>query len=85
MVQYKVSIDPDALDDIQQATDWYNEQLPGLGKKFQKNVRVKINNLRFLPKKYPVRFANIRCVLVKRFPFLKHYALDEKHKTDRSS
>ncbi|MBI1769951.1 MAG: hypothetical protein HYR67_16415 [Bacteroidetes bacterium] len=31
MKNYKISIDPDALQDIQQATDWYNEQLPGLG------------------------------------------------------
>jgi hypothetical protein len=31
MDKYKVKIDADALLDIQEATDWYNEELPGLG------------------------------------------------------
>lgn len=27
MSKYKIKIEPDALKDIQEATDWYNEQL----------------------------------------------------------
>jgi hypothetical protein len=31
MKTYKLQIDEEALQDIQKATDWYNEQLPDLG------------------------------------------------------
>ncbi len=30
-MKYKVKIHKDALLDIQEPTDWYNKQLPGLG------------------------------------------------------
>ena len=44
MTQYKVAIDPEALQDIQSATDWYNEQQRGLGSRFQKQVKAQINS-----------------------------------------
>jgi hypothetical protein len=36
MRTYKLKIDEEALQDIQNATDWYNEQLQGLGTLFKK-------------------------------------------------
>jgi hypothetical protein len=39
MNTYKLKIDEEALQDIQNATDWYNEQLEGLGTRFQKQVK----------------------------------------------
>lgn len=36
MKKYKVKIEPEALADIQEITDWYNEAQAGLGKRFQK-------------------------------------------------
>ena len=41
MTKYKIKIEPEAVKDIQAATDWYNEQLQGLGSRFQKQVIVK--------------------------------------------
>ena len=38
MSSYKLQIDADALEDIQKATDWYNEQLQGLESRFQKQI-----------------------------------------------
>jgi hypothetical protein len=38
MAKYKIKIEPQALQDIQEATDWYNEQLQGLGSRFQKQI-----------------------------------------------
>jgi hypothetical protein len=40
-------IDPEALDDIQKATDWYNEQLPGLGSRFQTQTIKQISSLKY--------------------------------------
>ena len=44
MTKYKIKIEREALQDIQEATDWYNEQLNGLGSRFQKQVIVQINS-----------------------------------------
>ena len=37
----KILIDEEALLDIQAATDWYNEQLQGLGTRFQNRLNCK--------------------------------------------
>ena len=39
MNSYNIRIDEDALQDIQNATIWYNKQLEGLGFKFQKQIK----------------------------------------------
>ena len=38
MKKYKVKIEPEALSDIQEITDWYNEQA-NLGKRFQNTTK----------------------------------------------
>ncbi len=78
MSQYKISIDQDALFDIQQATDWYNEQLLELGGRFQEQVKTQIDSLRINPAIYSIRYENVRCMLIKKFPFLVHFAINEK-------
>ena len=80
MTKYKVSIDKDALSDIQQTTDWYNDQINGLGKRFQQQVKLQVNGLKHHPKIHQIRFADVRCVLVNRFPFLVLYSIKEKEK-----
>lgn len=46
MNTYKLKIHEEALQDIQNATDWYNEHLQGLGSRFQKQVKTQINSLK---------------------------------------
>ena len=77
MGKYKLVIDTDALQDIQAATDWYNEQLEGLGARFQKQVKLQINKLSNSPHNYSIRYAAVRCMIIKKFPFLIHFIVDE--------
>jgi len=81
MQEYKILIDVDALEDIQDAVDWYNEQLPKLGSRFLRQVKREINSLKNSAGTYAIRYGDVRCVLVKRFPFLIHFTLDKKQKT----
>jgi mRNA-degrading endonuclease RelE of RelBE toxin-antitoxin system len=81
MTGYKISIDPEALQDIQDATDWYNEQLAGLGSHFQKQVKKQITSLKKNARAYSVRYKGVRCMKIKRFPFLVHYTIIEQQKT----
>ena len=77
MRRYKVVIDSDALLDIQAASDWYNEQSPGLGARFQKQVKLQIKSLKSNPNNYSVRYRDVRCMIIKAFPFLVHFVIDE--------
>lgn len=75
--KYKVKIDKEALLDILKATDWYNRQVKGLGFRFQKQVIIQINSLSFNPNGYKIRYEDVRCMLIKKFPFLVHFTVDE--------
>lgn len=81
MPGYKISIDPEALQDIQDATDWYNERLAGLGGHFQKQVKTQISTLKKNAGAYSLRYEDVQCMLIRRFPFLVHYTISEKQKT----
>jgi len=70
-------IDPEALDDIQKATDWYNEQLPGLGSRFQTQTIKQISSLKYSYHRYSIRYKKVRCMLIKKFPYLVHFLVDE--------
>ncbi len=80
MTKYKIKIGPEALKDIQEATNWYNKQSLGLGSRFQKQVIVQINSLKCNPSAYAVRYAEVRCMIIKKFPFMVHFTIDENKK-----
>ncbi len=83
MKKYTVKVFPDALLDIQEITDWYNEKLPGLGKRFQ-NIAIKqINSLKKDPQIYAIRYNEIRCILIKDFPYMAHFFINnEKNRVE---
>jgi mRNA-degrading endonuclease RelE of RelBE toxin-antitoxin system len=74
---YKIRIHKKALHDIQEASNWYNRQLPGLGKRFQNQVKKQINSLKTTATHHSIRYSDVRCNLVKKFPFLIHYVVNE--------
>ena len=75
-MKYKILIDEEALSDIQEATEWYNEQLQDLGSRFQKQVKSQINSLKTDAEIHTNRYENVRCMLIKKFPFMVHYTVD---------
>ena len=77
MDDFLIIIDEDAIQDIQNATYWYNFQINGLGKKFQKQVINQINSLKKDANLYAIRYKNVRCMIVKKFPFMVHYTFDD--------
>lgn len=36
---FKIKVEPEAMDDIQQGIDWYNEQQAGLGRKLLAEIK----------------------------------------------
>ena len=81
MKKYKVKIEPEALADIQKITDWYNKAQAGLGKRFQKTAIKHINSLSKDPQIYTIRYKEIRCVVIKKFPYMAHFYINEENNT----
>ena len=73
---WTIQIDVDALTDIQDIINWYNTQSNGLGTRFKKQIVLQIGSLKDNPKIYGNRYDEVRCMLIKKFPFLVHYSID---------
>jgi hypothetical protein len=74
---FKIKIHQEAFLDILEITEWYNNRVPGLGIRFQKNTKKQITTLKQNAYSYSIRYHDVRCSLVKKFPFLIHYIIDE--------
>ncbi|MCC5916974.1 MAG: type II toxin-antitoxin system RelE/ParE family toxin [Cryomorphaceae bacterium] len=77
---YKAIILPLAKEDIIEAAHYYNEKQKGLGKRFTREVRSKIEYICTNPKSVAVRYDKTRCALLDVFPFMVHFSMDEKQK-----
>ena len=56
MPDYKIRIHSEAFDDLQKATKWYEDQLAGLGSRFEKQVVNQINKLKTTAGIYTIRY-----------------------------
>lgn len=80
MELFTIKRNPLVAKDIQQAVDFYQSKQNNLGKRFFKNLNKEIQDLKKFPF-YQIRYKNIRCKLVKNFPYLIHFSVDEETKT----
>jgi len=74
---FSIYVDPKAIWDIQEAIDYYDEQQPGLGARFEATL----NQHLLLLEKNPFfhkRYDDIRCLPLKKFPYMVHFTVDEK-------
>jgi plasmid stabilization system protein ParE len=76
---YRIKIEPEAHQDIQEAIDWYNHQQPGLGRRFHTEVKVSFKKLKIHPF-FQVRYDNVHCFILNKFPYMVHYTIDEENK-----
>lgn len=77
-MKYTLKIDVDALHDIIDAAAWYEEQQENLGKRYKAQVKRQINDLKRNPLVVPIRYHSIRCVKIKKFPFLVHFTVENE-------
>lgn len=76
-MKFKVVFHPEIYNDIQEAIDWYNVQQNGLGSRFLLAIKKQLKTLDKSALQYAVRYNNIRCMPVKKFPFMVHYHVNE--------
>ncbi|WP_409013369.1 type II toxin-antitoxin system RelE/ParE family toxin [Dyadobacter sp. CY343] len=78
---HKIQISRSAGRDIREAALWYNEQQPGLGRRFTHSVRGKLKLISKNPRLYELRYANVRVAILPIFPFAIHFRIDSAKKT----
>ena len=65
-------------EDIKEAVNWYNTTQKGLGARFLKNVKEKINHVAENPETIQVRYHDVQMAVVKTFPYTIHYQYKEQ-------
>ena len=68
-MNYTIQFSPEATDDLTEILGWYKEQpVPDLQKKFITAISTTFKTLEKSPKSYALRFKNVRCAVVKKYP-----------------
>jgi mRNA-degrading endonuclease RelE of RelBE toxin-antitoxin system len=80
-MKYKIIYNPEVENDIQSAIEWYNNQQSGLGKQFLITIKKQINSLKKTANHYALRYDDIHCMPIKKFPYMIHYRIDSTNKT----
>lgn len=73
---YTLVIDSRAIQDVQEAIDYYDNQQVGLGKRFE----AVLNKSLLLLEKNPlfrIRYDDVRCLPMKKYPYMVHFTVDE--------
>lgn len=73
---FKILIDQDVFEDIMESSAWYEEQSSGLGERFKRQVKSQISLLK-IGLEHGIRYNDVRCAQVPKFPFLIHYVVNE--------
>jgi hypothetical protein len=74
---FSLVIDPRAIRDVQEVVDYYDLQQTGLGKRFEAALNKHLLSLEKNPF-FSIRYDTVRCLLLKDFPFMVHFTVDEE-------
>jgi hypothetical protein len=77
---YKLKIEPVVFIDIQEAIDRYNQLQKGLGRRFHASVKKQFKLLEKYPQGFAVRYHQVRCIIVDKFPYMVHYRVNDQSK-----
>jgi plasmid stabilization system protein ParE len=77
---YDIQFDPKADAEYQEAYAWYEEQLRGLGERFEFSLEQKFSSISSTPLLYPVKKYDIRECKINDFPYLIVYKLYPRKK-----
>lgn len=72
-------LEPQALVDIQEAIEYYDEQQVGLGKRFETALNKHFSLLESKPY-FQNRYDDVHCFPIRKFPFMVHFTINETQK-----
>jgi hypothetical protein len=75
-VPFGIALDPGALQDIQEAIQYYEGKKQDLGMQFLDELDAHFELLQSNPR-FSIRYDKVRCLPLKKFPFMIHFTLLE--------
>ena len=76
---FKIVITHKARIDTLESIEWYDKQSVGLGKRFYQAIQKEYKILRQNPY-FQIRYDDVRCLPLDKFPFMLHFVVDEERK-----
>lgn len=67
---------PGARTELIDAQDWYDNEAPGLGRRFRAAVDAVIERMSADPRQFPVVYKRIRRALLRRFPYALMFVIE---------
>ena len=58
------------------AQDWYENEAPGLGRRFRQAVEAVIERMSASPRQFPAIHKNVRRALLRRFPYALMFVIE---------
>ncbi len=81
MPRYRLIFTPESRDDVKNTSEYYDTQLPGLGKIFRNEVKRQLSQLKQNPFTRSIRYDNVRFAITHKFPYSIHYTINETKDT----
>jgi plasmid stabilization system protein ParE len=79
-MSYTYRLHPKAVEDYGDAYTWYEDQQSGLGDRFARAIRLKIEIILLRPETYGSRKKAYRETMIDYFPYLIAYRIDKRSK-----
>ncbi len=76
ILNFKIKIHQNGFDDLQNIASYYEDKSIDLGSRFIEQVKLQINSLKSNPERYANRYQDVRCMVVKKFPYIVHYIIN---------
>ena len=80
MAKFQIVVFDEAISDIRKAIDYYQTISPATAKRFHSALDSSFSALKKNPF-YQIRYDNFRLKVIKKFPYILHFTVDEKSKT----
>ena len=78
---FKVFYASEVYEDLQNAIDFYNSRRKGLGTQFYKTVKNQISHIKLNAYGFQLRYDDVRCMPLNKFPYTIHYKIYPDTKT----
>lgn len=77
-MNYQIKLTPTALNDLQNAIEFYNEQQKGLGKRFRTAAKRMFTQIKKFPKAGSFIYDEVRFRVLNKFPFIILYEIIDR-------
>jgi len=75
--KFKINFIPPAVEDIEDAKQWYNDKREGLGDEFVEELEITVDTIQNNPFQFAKKYRSVRQAQTNRFPYLTSYIIDK--------